>query len=305
MKFIKPSYEILSQNPGIEGIYEAIERAGRVCYKSTRKEGTTAKDFVDKMIKSGHLGVLENGTVYLKIRKGTYAYNHYVVICEPDDDFMSSSYELPIRPYTKVNIQDDYIYVTTNYRVLYENGWLDDLHYLCEPTEYHPKRISVRFISNIHFYKDITRHRKAGFCIESSRYCNYSKDRFGRELTFIHPEWIDDKYITRYKENPGFIEEFLYDYSEEEKGIHNFCRFVNCLKCQEETYMDLIDNGWKTEQAADVLPQDTKAEIICTAFLDDWEHIWDQRCSFKAVTGKPYSEVSRLMDPLYREIHES
>lgn len=76
MKFIKPSYEILSQNPGIEGIYEAIERAGRVCYKSTRKEGTTAKDFVNKMIKSGHLGVLEHGTVYLKIPIKEYEENY-------------------------------------------------------------------------------------------------------------------------------------------------------------------------------------------------------------------------------------
>ena len=148
MKLIKPSFEILEQGPGPGGIYEAIERAGRTCYKSERPDGQTAKDFVDRMIASQHYAMLEHGTVYLKIRKGTYAYSHYVVVCEPDDDFMSGSRELSYRPYTKVNIQDDYIYVTTNYRVLVENGWLDDLQYLCEPTEHHEKRVTVRFITD-------------------------------------------------------------------------------------------------------------------------------------------------------------
>ena len=74
MKLIKPSYSILDQKPGLDGIYEIIELAGRTCYKSTRKEGTTAKDFVDRMINSKHYAMLEHGTVYLKIPKGTYAY---------------------------------------------------------------------------------------------------------------------------------------------------------------------------------------------------------------------------------------
>ena len=146
MKLIKPSYQILEQKPGLERIYEIIELAGRTCYKSTRKEDTTAKDFVDRMINSKHYAMLEHGTVYLKIPKVTYAYDHYVVVCLPDDDFFSSSYKLVYRPYTKVNIQEDYIYVTTNLRVLQEHNWLDDLKYLCEPTEYHEKRICVKFV---------------------------------------------------------------------------------------------------------------------------------------------------------------
>ena len=163
MKLIKPSYQILEQKPSLEGIYEMIELAGRTCYKSTRKEGTTAKDFVDRMINSQHYAMLEHGTVYLKIRKGTYAYSHYVVVCEPDDDFMSSSRELSYRPYTKVNIQDDYIYVTTNYRVLVEKGWLDDLKYLCEPTEFHEKRVTVRFTTSNGIMREFTRHKD--FCV--------------------------------------------------------------------------------------------------------------------------------------------
>lgn len=170
MKVVESSFEILDQKPGLEGIYEQIELAGRTCYKSHRPEGTTAKDFVTRMIKSGHGAVLEHGTVYLKIRKGTYAYSHYVVVCEPDDDFMSSSRELSYRPYTKVNIQDDYIYVTTNYRVLVENGWLDDLKYLCEPTKYHEKRVTVRFTTDIGVSRELNRHRVDSIAEQSTRY---------------------------------------------------------------------------------------------------------------------------------------
>ena len=170
MKLIKSNYEILEQKPGLEGIYEMIETAGRTCYRSQRPEGQTAKDFVDRMIKSQHYAMLEHGTVYLKIPKGTYAYDHYVVVCLPDDDFFSSSYKLVYRPYTKVNIQEDYIYVTTNLRVLQEHNWLDDLKYLCEPTEYHEKRATVKFIPDRAVSHELVRHRVFSFAQESTRY---------------------------------------------------------------------------------------------------------------------------------------
>ena len=154
----------MEQSPGLKGIYKAIEVAGRTCYKSLDKiTEDSAEGFVNRMIASKHYAMLEHGTVYLKIRKGTYAYSHYVVVCEPDDDFMSSSRELSYRPYTKVNIQDDYIYVTTNYRVLVENGWLDDLKYLCEPTEHHEKRVTVRFTTSNGIMREFTRHEE--FCV--------------------------------------------------------------------------------------------------------------------------------------------
>lgn len=76
MRLIKSSYEIWQQPSGLEGIYEAIEKAGRTCYKSTRSEGQTAKDFVDRMIASQHYAMLEHGTVYLKIPIEEYEKNY-------------------------------------------------------------------------------------------------------------------------------------------------------------------------------------------------------------------------------------
>lgn len=147
MKLIKPSFEVIEQESGLDGIYRIIERVGRVCYKSEDRiaEGT-AETFVDRMIASGHGAMLEHGTVYLKLEEvyldpedadisyGNYLVNHYVN-----------------NKYSKVFIiHDDVwksnVYITTNYRVLVENNWLNDLHYQCEPTEYHEKRITVKFV---------------------------------------------------------------------------------------------------------------------------------------------------------------
>ena len=73
MRLINPSFEIWEQEPGLEGIYKAIERAGRVCYRSEDKiTEDSAKPFVDRIIKSKHGSVLEHGTVYLAIPMTTY-----------------------------------------------------------------------------------------------------------------------------------------------------------------------------------------------------------------------------------------
>lgn len=134
MRLIKPSFEIWEQEPGLEGVYKQIERAGRVCYKSEDKiaEGT-AKAFVDRMIASGHGAMLEHGTVYLEI---------------PDYGASRLKFEKYMRnPYsTSISSDVDSSYITTNLRVLVENGWLNDLEYQCEPTEYHEKRITVKFV---------------------------------------------------------------------------------------------------------------------------------------------------------------
>ena len=139
MKLIKLSFRIWEQSVGLEGVYKQIEKVGRVCYKSEDKiTEDSAKPFVDRMIKSGHGAMLEHGTVYLYIRR------------EGNESLEVDRYLL--NPYSKVvfsqspNSRDMEIYITTNLRVLVENGWLDDLQYICEPTEYHERRVTVHFV---------------------------------------------------------------------------------------------------------------------------------------------------------------
>lgn len=146
MKLIKPSFEVIPQGEGLEGIYKQIELAGRTCYKSEDKiTETSAKEFVDRMIKLGHGAMLEHGTVYLAIPfevLGDDVHGNPMVPMEvwryEWDKY--STYE------SENDFHNGVAYITTNLRVLVENGWLDDLKYLCEPTEHHERRYTVKFI---------------------------------------------------------------------------------------------------------------------------------------------------------------
>ena len=162
MRLIKPSYEIWEQESGLEGVYKMIEKVGRVCYKSEDKiaEGT-AKSFVDRLMKSGHGAMLEHGTIYLTIPNDHQAYNFF------GDNWVRDTYGAS--PYSSVVWDSDKIYITTNLRVLVENGWLDDLKYLCEPTEYHVKRVTVHFVCDRGVSHEFVRHRTFSFAQESTR----------------------------------------------------------------------------------------------------------------------------------------
>lgn len=138
MRLIKPSFEIIEQQPGILGLYKQIELAGRTCYKSEDKiTPDSAAAFVDRMIKSGHGAMLEHGTVYL--------YSPIQDVDTDDDGYVIYESKLDRYKYNKYS-KFNGGYVTTNLRVLVENGWTDDLKYICEPTKYHEKRVTVRFI---------------------------------------------------------------------------------------------------------------------------------------------------------------
>lgn len=162
MELIKPSFEIIEQQPGLEGVYKQIEQAGRTCYRSEDKiTEDSAKSFVDRMIASGHGAMLEHGTVYLLY--SACCYNHFdekfinkymsnpysKVICMGIDDNLVEQADKNIYSgdIWGTGVYGNTVYaITTNYRVLVENNWLDDLKYLCEPTEYHAKRITVHFV---------------------------------------------------------------------------------------------------------------------------------------------------------------
>ena len=276
MKLIKPSYQILDQKPGLDGIYEQIEIAGRTCYKSTRPEGQTAKDFVDRMIASQHYAMLEHGTVYLSI--GCY----YLEVTSQGDETSFPVQEVTnykSNPYSKVNYRGGIAYITTNYRVLVENGWLDDLKYLCEPTEFHEKRVTVRFTTSNSIMREFTRHRSHSFAVESTRYCNYSRNKFNNEITFIEPFWYD-------KESPALREALL----------------ISELGEIEKYYLALIEVGCKPQEAREVLPLATKCDMVMTGFVSDWQHFFDLRA--RGTTGAPHPDAKALAEPLMGEFYK-
>lgn len=276
MRLIKPSYEIWEQESGLEGVYKMIEKVGRVCYKSEDKiaEGT-AKSFVDRLMKSGHGAMLEHGTIYLMIPNDHQAYNFF------GDNWVRDTYGAS--PYSSVVWDSDKIYITTNLRVLVENGWLDDLKYLCEPTEYHVKRVTVHFVCDRGVSHEFVRHRVFSFAQESTRYCNYSKDKFGSELTFILPPWVN--------KNPKDIDHTPYA----------DVLFREHLLKVEKAYLKLLQEGWSPQQARAVLPNALKTELVMTGFVD--ESGWINFFSLRALgtTGAPHPQAKELAEPLFEE----
>lgn len=288
MRLVKPSFEILEQGPGLQGIYKQIELAGRTCYKSLDKiTEDSAEGFVNRMIKSQHYAMLEHGAVYLMIPyKG---------------DIIRSKYYQ--NPYSRVNhhstgYNEGFIDVTTNYRVLVENGWLDDLKYLYAPTKYHEKRITVRFTTDRGVSHEFVRHRVFSFAQESTRYCNYSKDKFGNELTFIIPSWCtnqDEVSIVPDKYDVDWNDELIEDFGNEQGSL-----YIG-LALAENSYLKLLKLGWTPQQARQILPNALKTELVMTGFVSDWQHFFRLRTSIIAETGKPHPDASALADPLYKE----
>ena len=292
MKLIKPSSEILEQGPGLDGIYEAIERAGRTCYKSKRPEGQAAKDFVDRMIASKHYAMLEHGTVYLRDCRNLEYENNIELV-----EYPHTLDKYSTNPYSKVRYTSDCIYVTTNYRVIVENNWLDDLKYLCEPTEFHEKRVTVRFTTSNSIMREFTRHRAMSFAVESTRYCNYSKDRFNNEIQCIIPSWSKGMI-----EGNSYDWEFVHDYNlRQTEGLSEIeTRLIMSWCYDEAQYLLLLNKNFCTpQQAREVLPLATKCDMVMTGFVSDWEYFFSLRAL--GTTGAPHPDAKALVEPLMCE----
>ena len=297
MRLIKPSYRIKEQEPGLIGMYKHIEWAGRHCYKSfDRLTEDSYKRFVEMLKSHAHGAMLEHGTVYLKI-----PHNPFISIGSP---VMRYRYN----PYSRVT--NDYpteagdVYVTTNYRVIVENGWLDDLKYLCEPTEFHEKRVTVHFVTDRGVSHEFVRHRTMSFAQESTRYCNYSKDKFGNELTFIMPSWLDIEEGS-YGMGHSFGKGYFWKCNENEtfcprEGKDEFFKILNFLKVlslSSQVYMSMLDTfGLTPQQARQVLPNSLKTELVMTGFVSDWEHFFELRCAKDA-----HPDARALAIPLREE----
>ena len=290
MRLIKPGFEIIEQQAGLEGMYKQIELAGRTCYKSEDKiTEDSAKGFVERMIKSGHGAMLEHGTVYLDIPNSAGDYDLV--------PFFASN------PYSRVVIKplDDRVHncVTTNFRVIVENfaeEYIPDiLQYLCEPAEFHEKRITVHFVCDRGVSHEFVRHRVMSFAQESTRYCNYSKDKSGNELTFIEPCWLEDY---NYKDN-------TYNQLFTDSLMFAEAHYLDLLKKWDDKIPDkryktgFRNNPWTPQQARAVLPNALKTELVVTGFVSDWNHFFDLRA--RGTTGAPHPQAKELAEPLMKE----
>lgn len=305
MKLIKPYFEILEQKPRniiipsdmeigpkmarqelIDTVYRQIEIAGRTCYKSEDKITLdSAAKFVERMVKSGHGAMLEHGTVYLFLTMSSR--QQYFKYCSNPYSVANSTGEAEKGTWNG--------FVTTNYRVLVENGWLEDLEYICNPGKEHEKRITVRFVCDRGVSHEFVRHRVFSFAQESTRYCNYSKDKFGNELTFIIPCWLslsNGSYIYDYPNG------FTKDGSKWDSKL-KLNTFLLSLVRSEAAYLELISRGWVAQQARAVLPNSLKTELIMTGTLTQWEGFFKLRDAESA-----HPQARELAEPLHAEFRK-
>lgn len=284
MKLIESSVQIIEEKDP----YKMIELAGRTCYKSEDKiTEDSAKEFVDRMIKLGHGAMLEHGTIYLTI--------------DGEDPNLS---KIQSNPYTKVNLvpyevltEGNYTisykaHITTNLRVLIENNLKELLQYQVEPTEHHEKRITAKFICDRGVSHEFVRHRVFSFAQESQRYCNYNKDKFNNELTFIKPTWLDIPIgdYTYWDGDWCDIDNMKIQLPSDNGVADNF---LWCLNNAGMQYRLLINKGLKPQEARGVLPNATKTELVMTGFESDWESFFKLRCS-----GAAHPDAKKLADEL-------
>lgn len=267
MKLIKQSFEFINQTDfSLVGIKKHIERCARVSYKSEDKiTDTSYEKFVNMLESRGHDRPLEFGTVYLTLRgDNTDALRNIFIYAE--------------NPWTKIrkqvikaeydpNIRVVLNYVTTNYRVIVENHLEEDLKYLCEPTEYHYKRYTAHMILDRGVMDEFRTHVGLSHLAESTRYCNYSKDKFGNELTFIQPCW-------------------------DIRGSN----YIDFLQHAEWGYFRMLKNGWTPQQARSVLPLGIKSELISCGFKDAWENFFKRR---DAPDAHPMAQ--EIANPMHKE----
>ena len=293
MRLINQSVEEWYCGYTLPEIWAHIARCARVCYQSTpRSNGETEEEFVKRVILRGysfedigksrelqlklHLSVLEHGTVYLDIPNNVRTLEFL--------DFFRNNNKYS-KTYQHGNLRRNSVAVTTNMRVIVENNLIPRLTYLCAPTEYHYLRTTYSIITDIGVVRELARHRTHSISEESTRYCNYSKDKFNNELTFIKPCCLNDEKLKLY----GDYHTVIRDKSPESIFIAN-------LNNVERDYLDLIKLGWTPQQARQILPLSTKVQTIHTAFESDWTEFISLRAD--ACSGSVHPNMKVIADKI-------
>ena len=267
MKLIKQSFKILEQKDfSLIGIKKFIERCGRVCYKSEDKiTDDSYEKFVNMLEKRDHARPLEFGTVHLQM---------YI------SDFHKLRDTLCINnmwndQWIKYHYAGNLTYVTTNYRYylaiikVFPSAEKD---FVPQDDELYPKRYTVHFITSRGIMDEFRTHVGLSHLAESTRYCNYSKDKFDNQITFIQPSWIIlDKEIAPINE----LCLLSGQYDRENPNL----RYLASLVDANYAYVLLLNKGWTPQQAREVLPLSIKSELISCGFEDAWSNFFYRRCA--------------------------
>lgn len=282
MKLIKQSFEILEQKDfTIKGIKQFVERCARVSYKSEDKmTDTSYEKFVGILESRDHARPLEFGTVHLKMNASDFNKIRSTLCLNKiyNDQWIKHYYV------------GDVTYVTTNYR--YYLNILEvfpkvEKFFTEEDNEYYPKRYTVHMILDRGVMDEFRTHVGLSHLAESTRYCNYSKDKFNNEVTFVIPSWCN-----------SLIEGSKQEYSPFEINGDEV-EFMNALQNAQNSYLSLLKMGWTPQQARSVLPLGIKSELISCGFEDAWKNFFYRR---DAKDAHPMAQ--EIAKPMHKEFIE-
>lgn len=268
MKLIKQSFEILEQKDfSLVGIKKFIERCGRVCYKSEDKiTDDSYEKFVNMLMKKDHARPLEFGTVHLKVPSGRKFEEFMKYLIEKD---------LYNNIWFKYNVLPEYTYVTTNYRMylrILNKSFCIDEYFTEEDNCYYPSRYTVHFITSRGIMDEFRTHVSLSHLAESTRYCNYNKDKFDNQLAFITPDKYDIEECDKYTATDFYTSEDLTE-------LNPKYNWLNAMMNSEMLYMRLLKLKESPQYARGVLPLDVKSELISCGFKDAWDNFFDKRCA--------------------------
>ena len=313
IKVVNPSVELWKQDGyTLDAIWKHIARCARVCYQSVPKDneednysflvrtlfrGVEPKNINTKDLVKYHLSVCEHATVHLK----------YPL-------FMARAAAQATRfihnPYSRTREHEGYIYVTTNMRVLIEHHWMDELEFIDATPNcpYYVTRHTVCFITDIGASRELNRHRANSVSEESTRYCAYDKGKFGNGITVAKLPWIPE--VDPNGEGHDYSEGFFNDNEIfdnniiEEQYTDNWNAvdwFFYGLQVCDLVYRKTRELGWTAQQAREILPLNTKTQVVHTAFVDDWEHWIDLRSN--EISGKVHPMMSELAKQLVKQVY--
>jgi len=315
IKVVNPSVELWKQEGyDLDAIWKHIARCARVCYQSVPKNnGETDYGFLVRTLFRGndvnnqpyntkdiikcHLSVCEHGTVHLKYplfmaraaaQATRFIHNHY----------------------SRTREHEGYIYVTTNMRVLIEHHWMDELEFIDNTPNcpYYIPRHTVCFITDIGASRELNRHRVNSVSEESTRYCAYDKGKFGNGITVAKLPWIPDvdNEVDFSDYTNGFFNdnEIFNNECIEEQYTDNWTAvdwFFYGLQICDLVYRKTRELGWTAQQAREILPLNTKTQVVHTAFVDDWEHWIALRSN--EISGKVHPMMSELAKQLVKQVY--
>ena len=288
MKLIESSVGLIN----IKNPFMKIEKVGRTCYKSTSDmTEETAKKFFKNLASRGHTAMLEHTVFVFQVspevydRLYGYKYFNYSVEEFPDGSqrflisanlrAINESEEPVLLSALSEYVDPDLVYVRDYQSVIVTDDFInivdiDSIPDIQEHAYRKHKYLSFHFICDRGVTHEIVRHRPASYAQESTRYCNYGKDKFGSEITCIEPADVSK-------------------WDNESKYY-----FVHALRTAEDTYLRMLEAGITPQEARAVLPNALKTEIIMTANCEEFDHFFDLRSRGK--TGAPHPDMKRVAD---------